>query len=105
MCHRWLLGFVVNSVGSSLVFFSYVGWICGLVIWCHFGEIRKDVQKHTGFGQLATALAALVPIADGRGGELSMECRAESLVGQFCQAVSRACRRLVRSLCGDPKWA
>ena len=45
MCHRWLLGFVVNSVGSSLVFFSYVGWICGLVIWCHFGEIRKDVQK------------------------------------------------------------
>ena len=47
MCHRWLLGFVVNSVGSSLVFFSYVGWICGLVIWCHFGEIRKDVPKNT----------------------------------------------------------
>lgn len=44
-------------------------------------KIGKMCKKHTGFGQLATALAALVPGADGRGGELPMECRAESLVG------------------------
>ena len=77
MCHRWLLGFVVNSVGSSLVFFGYVGWICGLVIWCHFGENRKDVPKNTQdlanwprrLRRLSLALMAEV-------GKLPMECRA-----------------------------